>query len=245
MKVLIVDDEPLARDELEYLLSQNQVVTKVQQADSIAAAITQLVATPMDLVFLDISLSNENGFDLADKLHQLATPPLVVFATAYDQYAVRAFNIDAIDYVLKPFEQRRIDQALAKAETALQTRGVDQLETNTMPMPRANAVISITEDEKTRVLKQRDILAAFVENGELVIITSTQRIGAHQTLSWLLTRLAPEQFMQIHRSMVVNVNAVSEVEPWFNHTYQITLTNGEKMPVSRSFVKDMKQRLNM
>ncbi|GAB6093258.1 LytTR family transcriptional regulator DNA-binding domain-containing protein [Furfurilactobacillus curtus] len=245
MKVLIVDDEPLARDELEYLLTQNQVVTKVQQADSISAAITQLVAMPMDLVFLDISLSNENGFDLADKLHQLATPPLVVFATAYDQYAVRAFNIDAIDYVLKPFEQRRIDQALAKAATALQTRSVDQRETNLTPTPMANAVISITEDEKTRVLKQRDILAGFVENGELVIITATQRIGAHQTLSWLLTRLAPEQFMQIHRSMVVNVNAVSEVEPWFNHTYQITLTNGDKMPVSRSFVKEMKQRLNM
>lgn len=244
MKVLIVDDEPLARDELEYLLKQNQLVTQVSQAESVAQAIGILLSETIDLIFLDISLNNENGFELADKLHQLAVPPLVVFATAYDNYAVRAFNINAVDYVLKPFEQQRINQALDKADRLLQTRQAETLPKQ-MAVVHDSGMISITEDEKTRVLKQADIIVCYVENGELMLTTQAGKFHAHHTLSWLMDRLPEDQFMQIHRSIVVKVSAISEVEPWFNHTYQITLVNGEKVPVSRSFVKQMKQRLNM
>ncbi|HAT54239.1 MAG TPA: DNA-binding response regulator [Lactobacillus sp.] len=244
MKVLIVDDEPLARDELEYLLKQNVLVDQVAQAESIGQAITQLLTTPTDLVFLANSLNNENGFDLAEKLNQLATPPLVVVATAYDDYAVRAFNINAVDYVLKPFEQQRIDQALSKAEEVLQLR--EESATPVKPkLSNRSAMISITDDEKTRVLQSNEILAGFVENGALILTTTEGRFHTHQTLSWLMARLPEDQFMQVHRSIVVHITAISEVEPWFNHTYQITLTNGDKVPVSRSFVKAMKERLNM
>ncbi|MCF6161848.1 MULTISPECIES: LytTR family transcriptional regulator DNA-binding domain-containing protein [Furfurilactobacillus] len=244
MKVLIVDDEPLARNELEYLLKQNPLVDQVSQAESISQALAQLLTTPSDLVFLDISLNNENGFDLADKLDQLANPPLVVVATAYDDYAVRAFNINAVDYVLKPFEQQRINQALSRVDEVLQLREEANPVVKTKPR-KPLGMISITENEKTRVLKQGDILAGFVENGELILTTKDGRFHTHQTLSWLMTRLSEDQFMQVHRSIVVNITAISEVEPWFNHTYQIKLTNGDKVPVSRSFVKSMKDRLNM
>ncbi|GKT04376.1 LytTR family transcriptional regulator DNA-binding domain-containing protein [Furfurilactobacillus entadae] len=243
MKVLVVDDEPLARDELTYLLTHNPLVRQVVQAETINEAIGLLLTTPMDLVFLDIALNNESGFDLADKLKQLATPPLVIFATAYDNYAVQAFNVDAVDYVLKPFEQERIDQALTKAAAIRDAHEAgDKLQTTPAGV---SGMISITEDDKTRVLRQDDLLTCFVENGELKLTTVTGQFHAHQTLSWLIDRLPADQFMQIHRSIVVNLRAISEVEPWFNHTYQITLINGDKVPVSRSFVKQMKQRLNM
>ncbi|KAF1281165.1 response regulator, partial [Lactiplantibacillus plantarum] len=113
MNVLIVDDEPLSRSELEYLLQQNNSVMTIYQASGLTDGLKLLVTKQIDLLFLDIDLNNENGFTLANEINQLAKPPLVVFATAYDNYAVDAFNINAIDYVLKPFEQVRIDQAIA------------------------------------------------------------------------------------------------------------------------------------
>lgn len=119
MNILVVDDEPLARDELSYLLKQNLLVDAVDQADSIATAISKLLKGKIDVIFIDISLNDENGFELADELKKLAQPPLIIFATAFDSFAVKAFDIDAIDYILKPFEQMRIDQALEKAQIAM------------------------------------------------------------------------------------------------------------------------------
>ncbi|MFT9287493.1 LytR/AlgR family response regulator transcription factor, partial [Liquorilactobacillus nagelii] len=119
MNVLLVDDEPLSRNELEYLLKQNSSVEQIYQADGIAAGLQLLLKNQIELLFLDIELNDENGFSLAKELQQLTQPPLVIFATAYDNYAVDAFNINAIDYVLKPFEQDRINQAVAKAGALL------------------------------------------------------------------------------------------------------------------------------
>lgn len=243
MNVLLVDDEPLSRNELEYLLKQNSSVEQIYQADGIAAGLQLLLKNQIELLFLDIELNDENGFSLAKELQQLTQPPLVIFATAYDNYAVDAFNINAIDYVLKPFEQGRINQAVAKAEALLADKTTP---TPTSPTkPDYPTVITVTQEEKTTVVPAKEIISAAVNNGLLTITTADDEFSAHETLNWLKQRLNPQQFIQVHRSVLVNLNCIREVQPWFNHTYQLTMTNQQKLPVGRSFIKILRQKLQM
>lgn len=245
MNILIVDDEPLSRSELSYLLKQNITVAKVTEAEGIKDALSILLTQKIDLIFLDISLNEENGFTLAKELKQLVNPPLVIFATAYDKYAIQAFDINAIDYVLKPFEQTRINQALKKANTALLNREQLHKEDNTAPKNTAD-FITLTADEKTAVIKTKDIVSATVENGLLTITTNANRnFVSHETLSWIKKQLDPQKFIQVHRSAIVCLEYIREIQPWFNHTFVLILTNNERVPVGRSFIKDLKQRLNM
>ncbi|MDI4584124.1 response regulator [Oenococcus sp. UCMA 14587] len=247
MKILVVDDEPLARDELSYLLKQNKLIDSVYQADSIVAAVDKLLQKKIDVIFIDISLNDENGFQLASELKKLVCPPLIVFATAFDSYAVRAFDVDAVDYILKPFEQSRVNQTLKKVQEVFKVcERKDNLATKNFHFRPAEAkIISITCDDKTKIIKQHDLIMATVKSGDLTLITSGGSYITRQSLSWLLDRLNKNDFLQVHRSIVVNINAISELEPWFNHTYQLELINGTKVPVSRSFVKTVKKTLLM
>ncbi len=114
VKVLVVDDEMLARDELKYLLQRTKEVDEIEEADCIEDALEILMDDKPDIVFLDIQLSDDNGFEIANILKKMKSPPAIVFATAYDQYALQAFEVDALDYILKPFDEERIAQTLKK-----------------------------------------------------------------------------------------------------------------------------------
>lgn len=114
LKVLVVDDEMLARDELKYLLEQTKEVEIIGEADCVEDALEELMKNKPDIVFLDIQLSDDNGFEIANILKKMKNPPAIVFATAYDQYALQAFEVDALDYILKPFDEERIVQTLKK-----------------------------------------------------------------------------------------------------------------------------------
>src|SRR5699024_8482462 len=119
MHALIVDDEPLARNELSYLLKQTDEISAIEEADSIEEALEKLLQEKIDIAFLDIHLTEESGLTLADKMNQMTNPPIIVFATAYDEYAIEAFERDARDYLLKPFEQKRVKQTVQRAKAIL------------------------------------------------------------------------------------------------------------------------------
>lgn len=114
MKVLIVDDEVLARDELKYLLRRTKEDVQIEEAENIESAFDRMVDHKPDLLFLDIDLSGENGFDIAKRLNRMSDPPAVVFATAFDQYALKAFEVSALDYLTKPFDEERLLQTIQK-----------------------------------------------------------------------------------------------------------------------------------
>lgn len=242
MNVLIIDDEPLARNELEFLLKQNIAVTTTYQAESIQEALDVILNKKVDLLFLDISLNNENGFKLANELNQLAVSPFVIFATAYSNYAVQAFDINAIDYVLKPFEQGRINQAIKKAQIAILNRDKQKKE---QYLSEKNRFISIPTEDRTVVIKSNEVVAAVTENGLLSIYTMDNTYVSHETLSWLREYLDQQNFVQVHRSSIVNINTIVEVQPWFNHTFVLILTNKQRIPVGRSYLKNLKSILNM
>ena len=239
MQVLIVDDEPLARGELKYLLAQNKNVGSILEADSIGNAKQLIVSKQIDLIFLDIQLGDENGFELADQIKKISKRPQIIFATAYDQYALDAFNANALDYILKPFEQSRVYEAIEKGAST-NIEGSDDANKS-----HNNPRISITSEDKTRVINKQDIITVYVENGDLIVVTKRDQFRTKQALVHFQNLLDPHQFLQVHRSFLINLNEVKAAEPSFNHTYELTMTDDNKVPVSRSFVNAMKRALGM
>lgn len=241
MNVLIVDDEPLAREDLHYLISDSQMVDQIDEADSIENALIKLTASTYDLIFLDIQLGESSGFTLAQHLKTLKSPVQIIFSTAYEQYALDAFNIDAVDYILKPLDQKRVNESLEKAKRRLKVLNAES-ETKDSKYP---SKITITDDGKTYLVDTDEIIYIETDIGKLHIKTKTNDYYSKKTLSKIKELLDPTTFIQIHRSYIINLNYIDTVEPGFNHNYIITLSNKTKVTVSRSFVKDVKNKLNL
>lgn len=243
MKVLIVDDEPLARDELHYLVDQNSQVTETYEADGVVSAQQVVDQKHPDLMFLDIQLTDGSGMALAESLKSRPDHPYIVFATAYDQYALDAFEADAVDYLLKPFSQQRVDDAIKRVAKLTAPKQPAVPDTNGQ---QTNPRLSLTNDERTIVLQKDTILYIQTQDGETAVwAKGGHRVVSKQPLTGLLKQLDPTQFIRVHRSFAVNLNMVSELEPSFNHTYELTLKDGSKVPVSRSYVATVKQALGM
>ncbi len=239
MHVLIVDDEPLARQELRYLVEQHPAVTSVAEADAVADAVQQMLDQKPAIVFLDIHLTDESGFDLAEKLQGLKEPPYLIFATAYDEYALKAFEVNASDYILKPFEEDRIYQAIDRAQ---------QQQKPAPAKPAAQGgqgMIPITSDDRIYLLDPKEIYAVAVEEHQLTIFTTDQTYQTTGTLHWISEQLPKSSFFKTHRSYLINLKKIREIQPWFNNTLMVTLTNDEKVPVSRSYIKAFKEKVGL
>ena len=240
MHTLIVDDEPLARNELSYLLDQCEEVTSIEEADSIEEALEKLLQKDIDLVFLDIHLTEESGLTLADKINRMPDPPVIVFATAYDQYAIQAFERDARDYLLKPFELERVQQAVQRANATL-TESKQHFEATEEP----SSVFPVQMDDRIFMVRMEEILALEVNQGATTIYTLEKDYKTFEPLTSWEKRLPTPPFMRVHRSFLVNLDKIDEIQPWFNQTYQITTENNLKIPVSRSYAKQFKEQMGL
>ncbi|MGO2083530.1 LytR/AlgR family response regulator transcription factor [Vagococcus sp.] len=242
MHVLIVDDEPLAREELHYLVSKHPKVTSIVEVDSVEDAMNAMMDKKIDILFLDIHLTNESGFDLAEKLLKLKQPPYLIFATAYDEYALKAFQVNASDYVLKPFEEKVIlnvlDKAISVKERLENSHNQKQ---ESLPIE----AIPIQGEDRIYLVHPEDIYLISVEDRELSIHTKEDVYQTSGTLSGIEKKLPADLFFKTHRSYILNTTRVQEIQPWFNNTLQVTLDNGLKVPVSRSYVKQLKERFGL
>lgn len=252
MKVLIVDDEPLARGELRYLLEGFDEVDSISEAESIEETLEEMLSDKPDLLFLDIHLSDESGLNLAEKIQKMDKPPMIIFATAYDEHAIKAFELNAIDYVLKPFDIDRIKQAVKKAykEHEIRNNAVKELSKDVSSVEeKVNADISktlpIQVNDSIFVLKLEEIVAVAVEDGKTSIHTEDNVYNTTSPLSSYEKKLPSSIFLRVHRGYIINKNFIKEIQPWFNHTYQVTMENKLKVPVSRSYIKDFKNELGI
>lgn len=242
MHTLIIDDEPLARAELRYLLKDCEEICTIEEAESIEEALQKMLFKKPNLLFLDIHLTGESGLDLAKTLKEMPDPPLIVFATAYDEHALTAFNLNAIDYVLKPFEASRIHQAVSKAAKIKQA----QETTNTVEATaKGPATLPIQVDERIFILPFSEITAIATENGVTTVYTQHQHYPTNESLTFYEKKLPQQDFLRVHRSFLVNLHQIHEVQPWFNQTYQLTMSNQLKVPVSRSYLKTFRQRMGI
>lgn len=243
MKVLLVDDEPLARNELKYLLNQCKGIASIQEASTVQEALEILLIDSIDLLFLDIQLTDETGMDLAEKLTKVSDSPEIVFATAYDNYAIDAFEKNARDYILKPFEFERVQEAVERVKRSIDYKKERTNKEVEKRLPRKS--VPIQEQERIVMVEMNDILAIEVSQGETMIYAKEAEYHTQETLTSWEEKLDKHHFMRVHRSFIVQIDAIREIQPWFNHTYQLTLTKELKIPVSRSYMKKFRDRMGL
>ena len=236
LKAIIVDDEAPARSELRYLLDELGQTEVVAEASNVREAIEKLRDHPCDVMFLDVNMPEANGLKLAEGLQTLKFPPAVVFVTAYSEFALDAFKVNAIDYLVKPVETERLAQAIARVRdnVALHLRA-QKSERISVEKGGKKILISI---DKIRYVMARDDYA--------YLQTDTDRYFSTVSLAQLEKRLGAHGFFRVHRGYLVNLSMVEEVEPVPGGTLLLTL-NGveEKIPVSRRRVSLLKKTLGI
>ncbi len=250
LSAVIIDDEQLARDELSYLLKSVDDVNVVAQGHNGLEAVNLVKELSPDLLFLDVHMPGLDGFGVIKKLlDKKISLPQIVFATAYDQYAVKAFEVNAIDYLLKPFDKKRVSQAVEKARRRVQGAGVGKEKLDTLvklleSQRPQNSKVLLRAAGRLLLVDQKDVCFASIEDGIIsVIATNIEGHSNCRTLEELLESLDPDLFWRAHRSFVVNINRIKEVVPWFKSSYQLRMDDRKQteIPVSRAQTKRLRE----
>ena len=265
LTALIIDDEPLARQELLYLLQSAGGIDVLAQGTNGIEAVDLIRTHKPDVVFLDVQMPGLDGFAVLKKLLDKKTGlPQVVFATAFDQYAVRAFEVNAVDYLLKPFDRKRVHKTVEKVRTRLADRADSAPDPR--PDPRLDALLKLVETRsqpapkpttgkvivralgRLLLVDQREICFASIEGGAISVVTrGVEGQSNCRTLEELMDQLDPEAFWRAHRSFVVNIQHIREVVPWFKSSYQLRMDDPKKteIPVSRAQTKKLRELFNL
>ena len=236
LKAMIVDDEAPARSELRYLLDEVGKTEVVAEAASVREAIEKLKEYPCDVLFLDINMPEATGLQFADALQHLKFPPAVVFVTAYSEFALDAFEVKAIDYLVKPVETERLRQAISRVREHVVLHAKAQ-KSERIPVEKAGKKILISIDQIIFVMARDDY--AYLQ-------TETDRYFSTVSLAQLEKRLEGHGFFRVHRGYLVNLDMVQEVESVAGGTLLLTMVNStEKIPVSRRRVSALKKALGL
>jgi two-component system LytT family response regulator/two-component system response regulator LytT len=256
--VLVVDDEQLAREELCYQLQRMEEIEVVGQAGNGLEALTAVDKYEPQLIFLDIQMPGLTGFEVARRLLSQEPSPAMVFVTAYDQHAIEAFEVNAVDYLLKPVEPARLEQAVDRARRRIEagrpSAGLplnDQLE-QIVKMMAGRQVrrdqVAIKVGERFMLVQAEEIIFASLADESINIVTG-QVAGTsnYRTLDDLQARLDPEVFWRVHRSHLVNINKIKEIVPWFSRNYILRMKDGKgtEIPVSRAQTKRLREYLKL
>jgi two-component system, LytTR family, response regulator LytT len=253
LRALVVDDEQLARDELCFLLDQVDGVDVVGQAANGVEAIEALDRLRPDVVFLDIQMPGLSGFEVARHLVEKGLPSHVVFVTAFDQYALEAFEVNAIDYLLKPLEPGRLDQALQRVRRRTETEAplnehIEKIVKLVGDRQQRRGQIAVKVGERFLLVQTEEVIYASL-NGDTISIVTGQVAGTsnYRTLDDLQASLDPDVFWRVHRSHLVNINKIKEIVPWFSRNYILRMKDGKgtEIPVSRSQTKRLRDYLKL
>lgn len=237
MNILLVDDSRLARTELRHLLQAFPDATVVGEARHAAEARTRIQELHPDVLLLDIHMPGETGFEL---LASLEAAPHVIFTTAYDEYALRAFEVNALDYLLKPIEAHRLAAALDKARTKLRPAATPETAAVSAPSEEPSATpltehdqVFVKDGEKCWFVRLSDIRLFEINGGYTQIHFHEHRPLIPRTLQHLEQRLDPRVFFRVNRQQIVNLKWVEGIEPWFSNSLKIRLRGGPEVEVSR------------
>jgi len=256
IKTLIVDDEPLARRNLRVLLEKDPQIEILDECRNGREAVKAIQSLSPDLIFLDIQMPEMDGFDVLERVgpeHIQA----IIFVTAFDQYALKAFDVHALDYLLKPFDDERFAHALHRAKTQIEAREINRLS------KRLLALLEERDSERKVAIAQKDYLTRLMikASGRVVLLKVSEidfieadgnyaklHVGrkAHllrEKMNDLEGRLDPAKFVRIHRSIIVNLDRIKEMHPHFNGDYIVVLQDGQKLRLSRTRRENLEARL--
>jgi len=246
IRALVIDDEPLAREMIREMLEGDPQVEIIGEWRNGRAAVEAINSTIPDLIFLDIQMPEMGGFEVLESLHE--HKPYVIFVTAYDQYAVRAFEVHALDYLLKPYDQERFTTAWQLAKARILEKQTSQ---------RDQHILALLEELKAgpryleRLVVKSEGRVFFVDIDELNYIEAEGNyVRVHsggkshllrETISGLESQLDPKKFLRIHRSAIVKIDRIKELQPWFHGEYHVILENGKQLTLSRNYRANLQE----
>lgn len=247
VRCLLVDDEPLARHRFRSLLEKSAAAFEediafdiVGEAESGTQAIPLIYTLKPDVLFLDIQMPGLNGFDILDFL--VEPRPHIVFITAYDEYALRAFEVHALDYLTKPVRAERLEKTLQRLcsvqHTSTQSDAINALRTERDSLPLTR--LTVHSGNSLRVVSLAEIRRIEAEDKQVQVFLADGCFRTDFTLDVLETRLDKQQFLRVHRSHLVRIDAVREIIPWFSGSYCLKLDDGTQLPVARRRVSQVK-----
>jgi two-component system response regulator LytT len=239
IRTLIVDDELYSRDELKHLLGTFPSIQIVGEAESGESAIMKAIQLQPDVVFLDVEMPKMNGMKAAKALMELKKAPLIVFATAYPQFAAEAFRYEAVDYLLKPYDEDQLQVTINRIERMIVTP-------KELDLGKPAGKLAVELDGEIFYLEPKDILYLVREDKFTKLITKSGEYETKTALKDLENRLLSYGFFRIHKSFLVNLEYITRLTPWFNGAYQLQIEGrNEMLSVSRNYVKALRLRLEI
>jgi two-component system, LytTR family, response regulator LytT len=261
LRALVVDDEQLAREELSYLLAQVGGVSVVGEATNGIEAIGLIEDLTPDVVFLDVQMPGMTGFEVARQAISRQSNAEIVFVTAYDQYAIEGFQVNAVDYLLKPVDAHRLEQALQRTRRRLQTERPGHLPNGALANGELERIVKLVTERQSRrerlavkvgerfmLVDADDLIFASLADDVITVVTSSLTgTSNYRTLDELQAHLDPGVFWRVHRSYLVNINKIKEIVPWFSRNYILKMNDGKtsEIPVSRSQTKRLREYLRL
>jgi len=261
LRTVVVDDEQLARDELCFLLERLGGIEVISQAGNGVEALRVIEEHQPDLVMLDVQMPGLTGFEVARRVMQAGLESQVVFVTAFDQYAIDAFEVNAVDYLLKPVEPGRLAAAIdrARKRQAAAPKPADKAEARSAPdldqllqmladRQGRREQLAIKVEDRFLLVHADEVVHASVEDDQIRVVTnSLSGTSNYRTLDELQTRLDPAVFWRVHRSNLVNINKIKEIVPWFSRNYILRMKDAKatEIPVSRSQTKRLREYLKL
>ena len=255
ISAILVDDEKLASEELAYQLRDYPDIEVVATAENGLEAIDLIEDLEPDLVFMDVQMPGLDGMSVIRQLRERQIPlPHFVMATAYDQYAVEAFGLEALDYLLKPVEAERLAACMERARKAIRDRQRDSQEEGKdtgkdEPKPALQRTkLLIKTGQRNYIVDVKDVVYATIQDGLITVVASgVEGLSNYRTIEELQSNLDPEVFWRVHRSYLVNIHRIREVIPWFKSSFQLKMDdkNQTEIPVSRVQTKRLRALLKL
>ncbi len=246
MKAILIDDEPLARMLVREYLAAFPHIEIVEECNDGFEGLKAVTQHQPDLIFLDVQMPKINGFEMLELLDQ---PPSVIFTTAFDEFAIKAFDAHAVDYLLKPFSQERFNKAVEKwqqqkdqSEPAKNTQAL--LQTATTPPDRQDRIV-VKIGTKIRIIPEPDILYLEADDDYIKVYTPDGAFLKSKTMSYFENHLDPKKFIRVHRSYMLQISQITRIEPYEKDSHVAILKSGAKVPVSRSGYAKLKQVLGL
>ena len=247
IRALVVDDEPLARAMIREMLESDSEVEIVGECTNGREAVEAIKASAPHIVFLDIQMPEIGGFEVLESLDPSAHP-YVIFVTAYDQYAVRAFEVHALDYLLKPFDRERFEGAWQRAKSQIKLDRTSRRDQDIIALleelkagPRYLERLVIKNGGRVFFLHVQDVHCIEAEGNYVRVYDNQKGYLLRETISSLEEQLDPKQFLRIHRSAIVKIDRIKEMQPWFHGEYRIIMENGKQLALSRNYRANLQE----
>jgi two-component system LytT family response regulator/two-component system response regulator LytT len=261
LRAVVVDDEPLAREELTYLLGEIGEIEIAGHAGNGVEALDVIDRLQPDVVFLDVQMPGLTGFEVARQLVARTPASYIIFVTAYDQYAIEAFEVNAVDYLLKPVDPTRLETALARARRRISSDRQADTSEAAVNDAQLEKILQLVADRQSRrerlaikvgerflLVHSDEIIYASMADDSITVVTRQQAgTSNYRTLDELQARLDPTVFWRVHRAHLVNINMIKEIVPWFSRNYILRMRDEKttEIPVSRSQTRRLREYLKL